>query len=233
MTEGVGKFDKLSNLARELESIEQKHAQVKDAEITQARSAVVSQVSKYRDSRFQLGRVLRNYKAQYRADGGWVAAAKIIGEVLNRDERTVFRIIDDYERASKLPQIVIEAMEAQKLDPAAPKNAGIVGKLAQMPEPSTRKKADSVVARMHTEHTIGKKVARAAKNRDKESLEEFAKRILCHFQNRFGSMPQEKRDADLRYVLELVVNSLRAEIRELRLYGRPTQVPKPVKREIA
>ena len=226
MTVGGGQFDKLSNLTRELQSIELEHANSGGTTLAQARSAVVNRLSGYRNSRFQLGRVLRDYKIYFKAEHGWVVAAQAIAEAINRDPRTVFRIVEDFERASKLPPIVLAAMEAQKIDPAAPKNAEMVEKLAQMPQPVTHKKAELVVARVRAEHSIRKKAIRAANKPKKERLEHFAERVLRHFEERFG------RDAELRFVLELIVNTLRVDIRELRQYGRPTLMPRP-KREIA
>jgi hypothetical protein len=233
MTGGARKLDKLSNLTRRLETIERNHANAAGGSLVQARSAVVNLVSKYCDSRFHLGRVLRNYKMHFKAQRGWIAAAEAIAEAINRDERTVYRIIEDYERASRLPSIVLKAMEAQKIDPAAPKNAGMIQKLAQMPEPATRKKAELVVAQVRREDAVEKKAVRAAKLHDNEDIETFAARMLRYFEGRFGTVSPQQRDYELRFVLELIVNSLRADIRELRQFGRPTLVPKPASREVA
>ena len=109
----------------------------------------------------------------------------------------------------------------------------MIQKLAQMPEPETPEKAELAVARVHSEHVTRKKALRAAKGGKKEKLDDFAERVLRHFEERFGTMKPEQRDAELRYVLERIVNKLRADIRELRQYGRPTLVPKPTKRKIA
>lgn len=226
-------FDILSNLTRELKAIERDHVKANGGAVAQARSAVVSLVSRYRDSRYQLGRVLRNYQIHFKGEGGWVAAAEAIGQAINRDKRTIYRIIDDYQRAEKLPPIMIEAMEAQKLDPAAPKNAGMVKELAQIPAPVTRKKAEEVVAQVRSEHAVQKKAVRAAKKAGTETTKEFAERVLRYFKERFGTMPPQKRDSELQYVLELIVNTLRSDIRELKQFGRPALVPKPRKRKIA
>ncbi len=233
MMVGAGKFDKLSNLTKRLERVEREHANQDGVALVQARSAVVNLVSKYCDSRFQLGRVLRNYRIHFKAERGWVIAAQAIAEAIKRDERTVYRIIEDYERASQLPQIVLEAMEAQKIDPAAPKNAGMIQKLALMPKPATRKNAAAIVAQVRTEQAIQKKAVISAKTRSGEDVEDFAARVLRQFKDRFGTIPSQQRDAELRYVLERIVNTLRADIRELRQFGRPTLVPRPAKREIA
>jgi len=233
MTVECRKFDKMSNLTRELEKIERKHAKTDGTALVQARSAVVSRVSQYRESRYQLGRVLHNYKIHFKAEGGWVVAAQAIAEAINRDERTVYRIIDNYECASKLPPVVLQAMEDQKIDPAAAKNAGLVQRLAQMPEPATRRKADSIVARVRSEHITQKKAVKAANERGTESVEEFSERVLRHFKDRFSTMPPQQRDSELQYVLELIVNTLRSDVRELKQFGRPALVPKPKKRKIA
>ncbi|HEV2323974.1 MAG TPA: hypothetical protein VGS10_08480 [Terracidiphilus sp.] len=116
----------MSNLTRELQTIEREHKKAGGAALAQARSAVVKVISDYRNSRFQLGRVLRNYQIQFKEERGWVVAAKAIAEAINRDERTIYRIIGDFERASNLAPIWVETLHAQKLVPAAPKNAGIV-----------------------------------------------------------------------------------------------------------
>jgi hypothetical protein len=168
-----------------------------------------------------------------RPEPGWTAAARIIAEGIDRDERTIYRIVDDYERASHLPAIVLEAMEAQRLDPAAPKNAPMVQKLMAMPKPQTPKQAEVVVAVVHSEHGLRRKEAKAAKKPYEENVDEFAARILRHFKDRFGTMAAQQRDNELLFALELIVNSLRSDIRELRQYSRPALVPKPVGREVA
>jgi hypothetical protein len=159
--------------------------------------------------------------------------AQIIAETINRDERTIYRIIEDFERASQLSAIVLDAMEAQKIDPAAPKNAPMVQKLVTMPTPETTKQAEAVVAVVHSEHVLRRKEAKARKKPHEESVHEFAARVLRQFENRFASIPSLQRDSEIRFVLELIVNTLRSEIRELRQYSRPSLVPKPRGREVA
>lgn len=46
-------------------------------------------------------------------------------------------------------------------------------------------------------------------------------------------MPAVQRDLEVRYVLERIVNTLRADIRDLRQFSRPALVPRPSKREVA
>ena len=133
------RFDKLSNLKDELCQAERQVCDL--VGIDQSREVVMGAIRSYCYSRYDLGRALRQYKTHYKAHHGWVAAAKIIGDALDYDERTVHRILEDYERASRLPSIIIEAMQAQNLDPAAHKNAPLVEHLLQMGEPKTREGA--------------------------------------------------------------------------------------------
>ncbi|HUZ95500.1 MAG TPA: hypothetical protein VMU57_11355 [Edaphobacter sp.] len=65
---------------------------------------------------------------------------------LDGDERTVFRIIEDYERATQLPPIILEAMLEKQIEPAAAKNIDVVETLLQMPKPATREDAHTAVS---------------------------------------------------------------------------------------
>jgi hypothetical protein len=225
--------DKLSNLAVRLKTLEQGQMNKGGAELDRARTAVVMIVSAYRETRFNLGRVLHEYKAYFKAERGWTAAAQAVAEAINRDERTVYRIIADYGRASHAPTIVLQAMEAQKIDAAAPKNATLLRNLLEMPAPATTKEAEEVVARVCNEIAIEKREKRAAKKSAEKDIEEFAGAIVRQFESQFGKMQPKQRDAELLYVLERIVNTLRADIKTLRQFSRPALVPKPESREVA
>ncbi len=75
-----------------------------------------------------------------------MAAAKLIAAAMNRGERTVYRIIEEFERASQLPPITLEAMIEWKIDPAAGKNAEMIENLLHLPEPGTREEANAAVS---------------------------------------------------------------------------------------
>jgi hypothetical protein len=160
---------------------------------------------------------------------GWVAAAKIIAAAMDCDERTVFRIIEDYERASQLPPIILEAMLEQQIEPAAAKNIDVIETLRQIPEPKTSEEASAVVAKAFKSRVVQKTKKASAK----PDLEAFAERIVKQFEDRYRSATPQQRDAEVQYILELLVNTLRAPIRELRQFGRPTLVPKPPKQGAA
>jgi cysteinyl-tRNA synthetase len=59
------------------------------------------------------------------------------------------------------------------------------------------------------------------------SLDEFTERIVRMFESRYRSYLPSSRDDEVRYILEKVVNCLRANVRELRTYSRADQVRKP------
>ena len=225
----VERFDKLSNLSKELQRIEKTYIHTESAELAKTRNSVVGGLQAFGNSRFQLGRVLRQYKLHFKSGHGWVAAAKLIAAAMDREERTVFRIIEDYERASQLPPIVLEAMREQQIEPAAAKNSDLVEILLKMPEPKTSEKASAVVL-----EALKKQVLQKAKKASvKADLETFSERIVKQFEDRYRSATPQQRDAEVKYILELLVNRLRAPIRELRQFGRPTLVPKPKKQGAA
>ncbi|MDR5727629.1 MAG: hypothetical protein RB191_09405 [Terriglobia bacterium] len=60
-------------------------------------------------------------------------AAKVIAAAIDCDEKTVFRIIEDYEPASQLSPITLEAVLEQNIDPAAAKHARVVENLLRIP----------------------------------------------------------------------------------------------------
>jgi hypothetical protein len=169
------------------------------------------------------------YREYFKAERAWMEAAKLIAIAIDRDVKTVFRMIEDYESASQLPAITLEAMREQNIEPAAAKNSDLVETLLKMPEPKTSEKA-SAVAREAFKTQVLQKAKRASVKLD---LEAFAERVVKQFEERYRSDTPQQRDAEIQYILELLVNRLRAPIRELRQFGRPTLVPKPPKQGAA
>jgi len=222
------KLDKMSNLKELLRKLEPSQLAY-DKSLRQAREVLIGALRTYTHSRYQLGRALRVYREYFKAERAWMEAAKVIAAAIDRDEKTVFRIIEDYERAAQLPAITLEAMREQNIDPAAAKHAGVVENLLRLPEPKTSEKASAVVREAFKTHVL-QKTKKAA---PKPDLEAFAERVVKLFEDRYRSAAPEQRDAELQYILELLVNSMRAPIRKLRQFGRPTLVPKPPKQGAA
>jgi hypothetical protein len=79
----------------------------------------VNALEGFRSSRYRLGQKLSAYKAFFKAKQGWMAAAKSIADAIGCDERTIRRAIDDFERVSEVPDVVIKALQQAGFDPAA------------------------------------------------------------------------------------------------------------------
>lgn len=109
----------------------------------------------FRSSRYRLGQKLSAYKAFFKASQGWMVAATAIADAMGCEERTIRRIIDDFERVSEVPDVVIKALQQAGFDPAARKNAGMIAKLLGMPD----KPADLDLDISVTEAALATKVA--------------------------------------------------------------------------
>ena len=210
------KMDKLSNLPARLRQIEGEH----QANGRATRAALMTALKDFQQSRYRLGAALAGYKAAFRVQRGWVAAAEVIADTIGRDVKTVFRIVSDYEHAAGLPKVVIAAMEKSGIDPAARKNAVLVSNLRAMPKPVGWAEAIAAV-------NAAMKTTKDEKTR--ATLDDFAARIVKQFEDRYRATPQTERDAEVQFVFELVNASMRSSVRQLKQYSRPTLVPKPGK----
>jgi hypothetical protein len=224
-------LDNLSNLDRLLKKAEAGHVESSSEGLRRARSAIMGTLRAYRHSRFEFGRTLREYKRHFKAHQGWVAAAKVIGTAIDRDEKTIFRIVADYERAARLPEITIDALLDQNIDPAARKNAPIIEELLQGPMPKTTKQALKIVG-VAREQSMAKKRKAPAKSITMD-FEDFAARVVKQLEERYRTVTPEQKESEIQYLFELANCTLRLEIRELRQFARPALVPKPRQRAAA
>jgi hypothetical protein len=142
------KVDNLSNLSVRLKDVEAEHVEGDEAGMRDARLAVVNALEQYRRSRYRLGQKLSAYKAFYGVTRGWIAAAKVIAGVMGCDERTIRRIVEDFERVSDVPAVVIKALEQAGIDPAARRNAFIISKILRMPKNTLEASPEAAV--LHT-----------------------------------------------------------------------------------
>jgi hypothetical protein len=142
---------------------------------------------------------------------------------------TLHRMLKNYTDAKrKLPQMVINAMIELRIEPTDRKNRSVVEMAAQAPEPATREEAVATVKMAHAKVVAMKRTAKAETGPVKPgSLDDFTLRIVRMFESRYRSCPPSSRDDEVRYVLERVVNNLRANVRELHIYSRADQVRKP------
>jgi hypothetical protein len=201
-------LDDLSSLAAELKNVERQHIPG-DFWLEEARSALVLNLQSYRNSRFHPGRVLREYRRHYKVERGWQAAARVIAVYLHCDERTVSRIIKDYERVAKLQEVIVEAMEQEHCDPAAMRNAPIVEELQSQPPPSSREEASEIVAAAISHHRTRRRRARRNKP---EAAENIANRILGVIRKWAVILPPENRQSETGFVLNAVAKGLGFDI---------------------
>ncbi len=234
------KFDKLSNLDVALQRVEVtyvhsfKEESVQSVELTQSRLSVVRMAKDYRQSRFNFGRVLRQYQQHFKAERGWVAAATEIADAIGCDVRTIYRIIEGYERAQGLSPFVLEVLEQHGLDPAAAKNTEIVEGLLKAPQPESTTEAKKLVDEQHQKHATRKKENKAAaKQPPMQSFKQFANRIVNQFQARYQAAPREVRTSEVRLVLEMILDRLGITLEDFNQHGRLPSVSKLEMKEAA
>ena len=125
-------MDNLSNLSVRLQELESGCVNMNELGLGSARLSLVNALEGFRSSRYRLGQKLSEYKAFFKASQGWMVAATAIADAMGCDERTIRRIIDDFERVSEVPDVVIKALQQAGFDPAARKNVGVIAKILGM-----------------------------------------------------------------------------------------------------
>jgi len=138
--------DKLSNVGALLLEIEAEYVENEDGSSNSAREALVGALTQYHNSRFAFGKALAAYKVFFVKDGSWVAAAGVIGEAIHSDEKTIYRIVKDYQRASKVPAEALKELEALGIDPAEKKNEAAISNLIMMDPPAVQADPKKAVA---------------------------------------------------------------------------------------
>jgi hypothetical protein len=74
-----------------------------------------------------------------------MVAAKAIADAIGCEERTIRRAIDDFERVSEVPDVVIKALQQAGFDPAARKNAAVISKILRMPDKTAEMNPEAAV----------------------------------------------------------------------------------------
>jgi hypothetical protein len=118
-------FSNLADLESKLNRIEATHIETKRSNtksVIQARIAVVLAIKQSNVTRFDLGKALSEYREHFKADRGWMVAARAIAGALGCDERTVRNIIVGFEQAARLPAAVVQAAQAKGIDLAKRRN---------------------------------------------------------------------------------------------------------------
>jgi hypothetical protein len=214
-------------LKAELDEIEKQHIKSTNADLTETRIKLAAALRDYTKSRLELGEILSEYKKHFKRTRGWLPAAEAIGAAIRRDKRTVFRIIKDYEFANKLPALVLEALVARGINPAEAKNSRTVQKLLQMPTPASPEEAQTAVTAAL--NAVGRIATRKTAKAEPDSLEDFTKRIVQLFVNRYGVPMLKERADEVSHTLKMVVSALGAQIYDLSKPSRQESdsMPKP------
>lgn len=221
-------FDNLSNLTKDLKVIENQGGVDHAAGLDAARETVVGAIRGMRASLYQLAEALEGYHNYFKGEHIWTSVLDRVARGQGCSARTLYRLIENYKEAQRLPQIVVDAMIESHIEPTSTKNRDVVQIVAQIPETATREDAAAAVKLAHSRVIAMKRTAKAETAPvEPGSLEEFTRRIVRMFEARFGSYSPSHRDDEVRFILEKVVNCLRANVRELRTYSRADQVRKP------
>jgi len=221
-------FDNLSNLAKDLKGIENQGGVDRADGLNEAREAVVVALRGVRASLYELAEALEGYHNYIKGEHIWTSVLDRVARGQGCSARTLYRLIENYKQTQRLPQFVIDAMIESRIEPTSTKNRDVVQIVAQAPEPATREEAMAAVKMAHSRVIAMKRTAKAETALvELGSLDEFTERIVRMFESRYRSYLPSSRDDEVRYILEKVVNCLRANVRELRTYSRADQVRKP------
>lgn len=198
-------LDNLSNLSVRLQELESGCVNMNELGLGSARLSLVNALEGFRSSRYRLGQKLSTYKAFFKASQGWMAAAKAIADAIGCDERTIRRAIDDFERVSEVPDVVIKALQQAGYDPAARKNAGVISKILRMPDQAAEMNPEAAVLSA----VQGSKVAKEAdcgKRDDATKLLSPEKRrrlaVRQKIRTALTSVPAEQKLAELVAAIE-------------------------------
>lgn len=113
-------------LAAVLDAITTELSDSERAQERSQRTLVLGALKNYTNSRFHLGETLASYKLACKVDGVWLRASAAIAKHIRINQRTLVRILSDYQRVAGVPQTVLSAMEAEGFDPAQRKNAPLL-----------------------------------------------------------------------------------------------------------
>jgi len=198
-------LDNLSNLSVRLQELESGCVNMNELGLGSARLSLVNALEGFRSSRYRLGQKLSTYKAFFKASQGWMAAAKAIADAIGCDERTIRRAIDDFERVSEVPDVVIKALQQAGFDPAARKNAGVISKILRMPDQAAEMNPEAAVLSAIQGSKLAKK-ADSGKGRSVTALLSPEKRrrlaVRQKIRTALTSVPAEQKLAELVGAIE-------------------------------
>ena len=221
-------LDKLSSLAAELEAAERELGEVAADGLKEAREEVVAVLVAHREIVYRVVETLSRYRSFFKEKHMWLKILDRIAAARGCSAKTLRRLLSNYDKAQELEQVVVDEMLEQHIDPALPRNRTVVEMLGRDPRPKNREEAAAAVSSARSNLIAMTNPPKTDPEAgEPQSTEEFARRLARLVEPWYRGFPLEDRDVQLRYVLEKLVNRLRADVRELRIYSRPDQVRKP------
>lgn len=221
-------FANLANLETDLKEAEEAgDIKCDNQDLQHAREALLGVIQTFACRAYELGSALRVYRSYFKAEHGWVKAASVIAGAIGRSPRTIYRLVEEYEYASQLPQITRDAMQEQQIEPCARKNAGLVTALLKEPQPSTREDADAAVKIAYQNNLAQKQQRKMTVETEEVSIDKLAARISKILIGRYKLADPSKRDDELQNLFELVASKLQADITPAGHVKRPIQVIMP------
>lgn len=253
------KSDKLSDFGKDLQEIEGRDGGVTDpARANEVREDLFAAMRGFVKSLYEFAGKLYRYHKLFRDKRTATAAMERIATECGCSSRTLYRLLKNFKNSQQLSLFFVDQMREEGIDPVLTRHQALVKTLTLAPEPANREEAkvslktarakvlkmSPVARKAHTapraetaqnfqatkpiDNAGVKDSAGTAQISDVE-IDEFAARIVRMFEERFGAYHGEGRDAQIRSVLERVVNTLGADVRELRIDSRPDRVRKPAK----
>jgi hypothetical protein len=203
-------------------------------ELAAAHTELIDAFKDARESQLRLGYALLKYKAYYKADQTWIAFLNEAAIVQGCSAMTLRRLMENCERASGLPQMVVDAMLSAHIDPAETKNKPIVESLVIMPAPRSPNDAREAVSLVHTARLAEKRAAGVHRTPFAlPTVVDVVRQIIRILRGLCSSKVGAAEVDEIRYVIETVITTFGIDVSSLRQYSRADLVPKPKARGAA
>jgi hypothetical protein len=135
-------FDKLSNLAQELEKIERSEGGAEDpSQADEVREGLIAAMRGVFKSHYDFAVWLDRYLKVLRAKKTVTAAMEKIATAYGCSSRTLYRLLSNYDDAKQLPLAFVDVMREQRLDPVRTANKPLVDELIAAPKPADHDEA--------------------------------------------------------------------------------------------
>ncbi|MFZ1083421.1 MAG: hypothetical protein WAN35_00500 [Terracidiphilus sp.] len=220
----AGKSDILSNLTAELEKIEKKHIKSHCDKLVQARTDLANALHGFTCSRFDVGKILFEYRGYYKLRHGWVDAAEAIGNAINRNKRTIYRMVRDYEIATQISPLLLNVLAEMDIDPTRAQYLKLAQLLLKIKTPSSSEDAEKKVKEALAK--VAETGARKNSAAKPKSLDDFTNQIVDIFVGRYGAATPKECRNEVRDILNMIVAALGPEISDLRTIGHQELPPK-------